>query len=86
MGRKILLAVLILVVLYLGTGLAFHLKWENELAACREMRAARGEFVEPPVFSSFIRLSFQVIWWPFYVRENLLHFGDAFSTPCGHSL
>lgn len=86
MGRKILLAVLILVVLYLGTGLAFHFKWENELAACREMRAAQGEFVEPPVFSSFIRLSFQVIWWPFYVRANLLHFGDAFSTPCGHSL
>jgi len=54
MVRKIFVACLILVALYLGIGLAFHLKWKSELAACREMRRAQGEFVEPEVFGGVL--------------------------------
>jgi len=53
MARKIPIIFSILVVLYLGIGLAFHFKWKSELESCRETRRAQGEFVEPEVFGVF---------------------------------
>jgi len=84
-ARRILLALLVLVCLYLGTGFAFHLKWKSELAACREAREAQGEFVEPEVFGGVLGLVFNVTNWPVYVRANVNLDGTPFATPCTHS-
>lgn len=65
MVRKILAAFLMFVILYLGIGLAFHFKWKSELGACREMRRAQGEFVEPEVFP-VLGIFFDMTWWPVY--------------------
>jgi hypothetical protein len=51
---------LILVLVYLGLGPGFHVRWKSALAACREARVAQGEFVEPEVFGNvteWIRLT-----------------------------
>jgi len=85
MARKIFLALLILVSLYLGIGFVFHFKWQSALAACREMRRAQGEFVEPEVFGGFMGLVFDVTSWPFYAWANIYHDGTPFATPCSHS-
>ena len=85
MFRKIFLVLIILVILYLGIGLAFHIKWEISLNACREMRIAQSEFVEPKVFHWFLRLAFDVTNWPVYAWANIHNFGTPFATPCTHS-
>lgn len=85
MVRKLLLALCALIVVYVGIGLAFHLKWESALAACRERRVAQGEFVEPEVFGGVLRVVFGVTNWPVYAWANIYHFGTPFATPCDHS-
>lgn len=82
MLRKISIILSILVLVYLATGLAFHFKWKSELAACREARRARGEFVEPEVFGGVLSLIFDVAYWPVYSWANIYHFGTPFATPC----
>lgn len=81
---SLLLTLLVLIVVYLGLGLGFHFKWESELAACRETRLARGEFVEPRVFSAPLALAFDVTFWPVYAWANIYHDGTPFATPCTH--
>jgi len=84
MARKIFSTLLIFVAFYLGIGLAFHLKWESALAACREVRRARGEFVEPEVFGGVLGPVFDVTNWPVYAWANIYHDGTPFATPCTH--
>ncbi len=84
MARKILIALAIFGVLYLGMGLAFHFKWKSALAACREIRIAKGEFVEPEVFGGVLGLVFDVTNWPVYLWANIYHDGTPFATPCTH--
>jgi hypothetical protein len=81
---SILPILLILILVYLGLGLGFHFKWKGELAACREARMDRGEFVEPAVFWAPLALTFDVIYWPVYIRANINHDGTPFMTPCTH--
>ncbi|HAX69151.1 MAG TPA: hypothetical protein PK152_04935 [Anaerolineales bacterium] len=82
MARKISIILSILVVLYLGIGLAFHFKWKSALVACRETRKAQGEFVEPEVFGGILGLVFDVTNWPVYSWANIYHDGTPFATPC----
>lgn len=81
--RKVGLALLLLILAYLGLGLAFHVAWERAQEACREARLARGEFVEPEVFGGALGLAFDMTWWPVYAWANVYHFGTPFATPCG---
>lgn len=85
MARKILIALAILGVLYLGTGLAFHFLWKSARDACREIRIARGEFVEPEVFGGVLTLAFTATNWPVYAWANMYHDGTPFATPCTHA-
>lgn len=80
--RRLLIALALLVAVYLAAGLAFHVKWSREQTACRELRMARGEFVEPEVFGGVIGLIFNATNWPLYAWANTYHFGDPFATPC----
>jgi len=82
--RKISITLAFFVVLYLGIGLAFHMKWKSELATCREIRRAQGEFVEPEVFGGILGLVFDVTNWPIYSWANIYHDGTLFATPCTH--
>jgi len=82
--RKVISVVLILALVYLGLGLGFHFGWKSALAACREARMARGEFVEPEVFGGFIGLAFDVAYWPVYAAANIHLDGTPFATPCTH--
>ncbi len=75
---------LVLLLAYCCLGLGFHFKWQGELAACREARLARGEFVDPPVFGGIVALAFDVTFWPVYGWANLYHDGTPFATPCTH--
>jgi len=84
MIRKVFTALLIPVVIYLGIGLAFHIKWKSELEACREVRRSQGEFVEPEVFP-VVGILFDMTWWPVYAWANVYHYGTPFATPCIHS-
>ena len=83
-ASRILVVLLVLVAAYLALGLGFHLKWKSALAACREARMARGEFVEPEVFGNALGLAFDVTFWPVYARANIYHDGTPFATPCTH--
>jgi len=85
MTRKIFSALLIPASMYLGIGFVFHFKWQSDLAACREMRRAQEEFVEPEVFGGFMGLIFDVTNWPIYAWANIYHYGTPFATPCTHS-
>ncbi len=73
-----------LIGIYLGVGLVFHIKWNREIEACREVRRARGEFVEPDVYP-VLGLLFDITYWPVYAWANLYHDGTPFATPCTHS-
>lgn len=84
MARKVFTVLLVLIVIYLGMGLAFHLKWKSELETCREMRRAQGEFVEPETFP-VLGVFFDMTWWPVYAWANIYHDGTPFATPCTHS-
>lgn len=85
-ARRIVFVLLVLLVLYVSFGLAFHLKWQSTLDACREMRRARGEFVEPEVFGGILGLIFDVTYWPVYAWANIYHDGTPFATPCTRGL
>lgn len=80
----ILIVLLVVMLLYLGLGIGFHLKWKAALAACKEARIARGEFVEPEVFWGPLALAFNVTFWPIYAWANIYHNGTPFATPCTH--
>jgi hypothetical protein len=82
--RLLAFSLLLLALLYLGLGLGFHLKWQSALAACRQSRAARGEFVEPKVFAEPLALAFDVTFWPVYAAANLYHDGTPFASLCTH--
>ena len=82
--RKVVSILLILVLVYVALGLAFHVAWKSALAACEEARIARGEFVEPEVFGNALGLAFDVTYWPIYVAANLRLDGTPFATPCTH--
>lgn len=69
--------------LYVGIGVAFHVGWMHAEEACRALRAARGEFVEPGV-SPVVALFFNVPFWPVYTAANMYHDGTPFATPCTH--
>lgn len=81
-AARLSLILLVLIFVYLGIGLGFHCKWKSELAACREARMARGEFVEPEVFWAPLALAFDVTFWPVYAWANIYHDGTPFATPC----
>lgn len=80
MKQTVLLAVLVFIALYVSIGLGFHVGWQSQIKACREIRAARGEFVEPE-WSPLITLPFDVTFWPVYAWANWYHFGHVFP-PC----
>ncbi len=82
MLKKLFTLLLIIMLLYLALGTGFYFKWEHELEACRNFRAAQGEFVDPKVFDGFLGAAMGITSWPFSLYANLLHFGSAFSTPC----
>lgn len=83
-ASRLLRILLVLALVYLGLGLGFHFTWKHALAACREARMARGEFVEPEVFGNVLGLAFDVTFWPVYAWANLYHDGTPFATPCTH--
>jgi len=82
--RGVVFVFLVLILLYLGLGLGFHFLWESAQEACREVRMAQGEFVEPEVFWGPLGLFFDVTSWPIYAWANVYHFGTLFATPCDH--
>ncbi len=84
MLKRIATFALILVLIYVGLGVGFHVEWKSALTACRDARTAQGEFVEPEVFSNFIGLAFDVVFWPVYSAANIRLDGTPFSTPCTH--
>jgi len=81
---RLLLVLSVLILIYLGVGLGFHLMWKSELEACREVRLARGEFVELEVFWAPLALAFDVTYWPVYAWANIYHDGTPFASPCTH--
>lgn len=83
-GTRVLRVLVALGLLYVALGLGFHVKWKHELAACRALRQARGEFVEPEVFAGPLSLAFDVANWPVYAYWNMYHDGTPFATPCTH--
>ena len=82
--RKIVYILLVFVLVYLGLGLGFHIKWNSALDACREARMAQGEFVEPEVFGNALGAIFDLTYWPVYSWANIYHFGNPFATLCSH--
>lgn len=76
---RILLA---FVLLYIALGTAFHCAWKGAQVACRQARAARGEFVEPEVFGGIVGWAFVVAYWPVYIWANMYHTGTPLATPC----
>lgn len=80
MKKAIVTVLLGLIVLYVGIGLVFHVGWQRSIKTCREIRAARGEFVEPE-WSPLITLPFDVAFWPVYAWANWYHFDHVFP-PC----
>jgi hypothetical protein len=86
LDRRLLIILLILAILYASIGLAFHIKWQSALEACRETSRARGEFVEPEVFGGVLGLLFDITYWPAYAWANIYHDGTPFATPCTHGL
>lgn len=81
-SRLIAVGFIALVAFYLSAGVVFHFVWKHELEACRAVRQARGEFVEPEMFGGVIGFVFDVTYWPTYMWANLYHSGTPFSTPC----
>jgi hypothetical protein len=82
--RIFLRVFLVLLIVYLALGLAFHVFWQSAQDACRQERVAQGEFVEPEVFGWPISLFFDLTFWPVYASANLFHDGTPFATPCSH--
>ena len=81
-ARRLLTIILVLFILYAALGLAFHIKWQSAQEACRAVRRAQGQFVEPEVFGGAVGLLFDVTYWPVYAWANMVHDGTPFATPC----
>lgn len=79
------LVLVLAMLIYATIGLGFHLVWKHELDECRQARIARGEFVEPEVFSPVLALLFNATHWPVYAWANWYHFGIVLATPCSRS-
>ncbi|MCX8025176.1 MAG: hypothetical protein N3A60_08240 [Thermanaerothrix sp.] len=79
---KIWHLLILVVAIYIGMGLVFHLGWETAQAQCRQIQASRGASVEPPVFAWPLRLVFNLTYWPVYAWANSYHDGVLFATPC----
>jgi hypothetical protein len=77
-----LLVLLLSMLIYLGIGLGFHFSWKSVLEDRREMRVARGEYVEPEVFWAPLALAFDVTFWSVYAGANIYHAGTPFAAPC----
>lgn len=84
MASRIVGALLIFALAYLALGVGFHYAWKSAQDACREARAAQGEFVEPEVFGGLLGLAFDMAYWPVYAWANWYHDGTLFATPCTH--
>ena len=83
--RRLVIFALILLIVYVSLGVAFHVGWKAAAAACREERIAQGEFVEPnEVFGGPIGLAFDVTFWPVYAAANVRLDETPFATPCTH--
>jgi hypothetical protein len=84
MASTVLRILLVLMLVYAGLGLGFHLVWKTELTACRDARTARGDYVEAEVFWAPLALTFDVTFWPVYAWANICHDGTPFASPCTH--
>ncbi|WP_157042574.1 hypothetical protein [Roseiflexus castenholzii] len=83
--KRLVYAVIILALIYASVGLSLHFKWKSDWKACKELKASKGEFVEPrEVFGGIIGLAFDVSAWPMYTLANIYHFGTPFP-PCSVS-
>jgi hypothetical protein len=82
---RALLVLMLAMLIYVTIGLSFHVAWQHALEECRNARLARGEFVEPEVFSGVLALFFNVTNWPLYAWANWYHWGTVLATPCHHS-
>lgn len=80
--HQVLLVFALCVFIYLTIGLGFHIGWKQALNECRQAQLARGEFVEPEVFTGIVALLFDMTYWPLYAWANVYHFGTVFATPC----
>ena len=52
MNRKIVILLVLIMVVYSSLGLAFHLRWSDELTECSKALKEQGEFVEPEIHSA----------------------------------
>lgn len=84
MNRKIVILLVLIIVVYSSLGLAFHLRWSDELTECSKALREQGEFVEPEIHSTVVGLIFDVVFWPIYSAANVYHDGTPFATPCTH--
>jgi len=85
MLKRIAIFALILALVYVSLGIAFHIGWKAAADACRTARIAQGEFVEPnEILGGAIGLAFSVTFWPVYAAANMRLDGTPFATPCTH--
>lgn len=82
--RRIASVLLLLGATYLVLGLGFHFKWTSDVESCRELRRARGEFVDPGGIGGLVGLTIDVIGWPLLSAANIASDGTPFATPCTH--
>jgi hypothetical protein len=82
--KRVAVVLVVLISLYLLLGLGFYIGWKQAQEACRAEMMARGEFVEPEVFSEPLALAFTLTWWPVFAWANYYHDGTIFATPCTH--
>lgn len=81
---RFLLVLMLAALVYATIGLSFHVAWKHALDECRQTQMARGEFVEPEVFSGVVARLFNVTNWPVYAWANWYHFGSVIATRCSH--
>lgn len=80
--RKIVYAFMIIALVHVSIGLSLHFKWKSDWNACQELKASRGEFVEPyEIYGGMLGVFFDVSAWPVYSWANIYHFGTPFP-PC----
>ena len=79
--RTVILALMVFVLVYSATGVAFHVAWKAERHACNALRRAQGAFVEPELFP-VLGVAFTMVWWPVYAWANVYHDNTLFATPC----
>ena len=83
--KKLIYVMVILILVYTSIGMSLHFKWKSDWHACQELKASKGEFVEPgEVFGGIIGLAFSITNWPIYTWANIYNFGTPFP-PCSVS-